>query len=68
MKVSIDRDLCTGDAQCADICPEVFFVPDDGEMCLCSVRPEVDVVPATLEDAVVEAAEYCPGSCIFVEA
>lgn len=68
MRVWIDQDLCTGDAQCAEICPEVFFLHDDGETCLCYVRPEAEVVPEGLEADVLEAAEYCPGSCIFVEA
>jgi ferredoxin len=26
MKVWIDQERCTGDAQCADVCPEVFFM------------------------------------------
>ena len=30
MKVWIDQDLCTGDAQCVEICPDVFFMHDDG--------------------------------------
>ena len=30
MKVWIDQDLCTGDAQCTEICPDVFFMHDDG--------------------------------------
>jgi ferredoxin len=29
MRVWIDQDLCTGDGQCADICPEIFFMHDD---------------------------------------
>lgn len=29
-KVWIDQDLCTGDALCAEICPEIFFMHDDG--------------------------------------
>ena len=65
MKVWIDQDLCTGDAQCAEICPEVFVFRDDGRNCRCFVRQEL--VPRALEAAVVEAAEYCPGACIFLE-
>jgi ferredoxin len=30
MRVWIDQDLCTGDAQCVEICPDVFFMRDDG--------------------------------------
>jgi ferredoxin len=65
MKVWIDQELCTGDAQCVEICPEMFFGYDDGATYRCDVRDAL--VPPLLEPAVVEAAEYCPGSCIFVE-
>ena len=85
MKVWIDQDLCTGDGQCADICPDVFFLHDDGRAYLSYVRhvgksgygpdgaPElrssegVADVPPSLEDAVSEAADFCPGACIFVQ-
>ena len=30
MKVWIDQDLCTGDGICAEICPKVFEMHDDG--------------------------------------
>jgi ferredoxin len=30
MKVWIDQDLCTGEAQCVEICPDVFFMHEDG--------------------------------------
>ncbi len=30
MKVWIDQELCTGDAQCVEICPDVFFMYEDG--------------------------------------
>ena len=85
MKVWINQDLCTGDAQCAEICPSVFFMHDDGRTNCAHVRnagesgygPDeepmlsmgdgVADVPPPLADAVSEAAEYCPGECIFVE-
>ncbi|MGH9082074.1 MAG: ferredoxin [Acidimicrobiales bacterium] len=76
MKVWIDQDLCTGDGLCEDICPQVFVLLDDG---LAYVKDEDRVlhdpggsealarVPGDLEDAVREAAEECPGECIFIE-
>jgi ferredoxin len=85
MNVWIEQDLCTGDAQCVEICPEIFVLYDDGSTSRCFVRevgasgfapdgePELRSaggqvsVPAALEAVVVEAAEYCPGACIFVE-
>jgi ferredoxin len=75
MKVWIDQDLCTGDGLCEEIAPAVFTLLDDG---LAYVK-DTDVksnpggaeglaqVPSELEDAVTEAAEECPGECIFIE-
>ncbi|HVB01919.1 MAG TPA: ferredoxin [Acidimicrobiales bacterium] len=76
MKVWIDQDLCTGDGLCEEICPDVFSLQDDG---LAYVKEGAEVlntpggsqsmvdVPNALEDAVTEAAEECPGECIFIE-
>ena len=75
MKVWIDQDLCTGDGLCEEICPSVFTLLDDG---LAYVKQDGAVlnepggsaqmadVSADLEDAVTEAAEECPGECIFI--
>ena len=30
VKVWIDQDLCTGDGLCAEICPKIFEMHDDG--------------------------------------
>ena len=38
MKVWINQDLCIGDGQCAEICPDVFFLHDDGRMYRSHVR------------------------------
>ncbi len=80
MKVWIDQDLCTGDGICEEIAPDVFVLLDDG---LAYVREGETIyseekgnpqgsagmakVPAELESSVLEAAEECPGECIFVE-
>lgn len=76
MKVWIDQDLCTGDGLCEEICPEVFVLLDDG---LAYVKQDgvalsdpggaasQATVPEGLGDAVIEAAEECPGECIFIE-
>ncbi len=75
MKVWIDQDLCTGDGLCEEICPAVFTLLDDG---LAYVKQDDAVlnepggssqmasVSSDLEDAVTEAAEECPGECIFI--
>ena len=77
MKVWIDQDLCTGDGLCEEIAPAVFTLLDDGlayakEGDDVKSQPGgaagVAVVPVDgLEDAVTEAAEECPGECIFIE-
>ena len=76
MKVWIDQDLCTGDGLCEEIAAAVFTLKDDG---LAYVKEGDDVkddpggseglaaVPSELEDATIEAAEECPGECIFIE-
>lgn len=76
MKVWIDQDLCTGDGLCEEICPQVFIMGDDGLAYVVDAGVTLDTpggseqmaeVPEVNEDAVVEAAEECPGECIFVE-
>jgi ferredoxin len=75
MKVWIDQDLCTGDGLCEEIAPAVFTLLDDG---LAWVKEDDSVlaeggsvakaqVVEGLEDSVTEAAEECPGECIFIE-
>src|SRR5262245_45043032 len=76
MKVWIDQDLCTGDGLCEEIAPDVFTLLDDG---LAYVKEGDKVfsdpggaeglanVPAGQEEATIEAAEECPGECIFIE-
>jgi ferredoxin len=76
MRVWIDQDLCTGDGLCTDHCPEIFTLLEDG---IAYVK-DGDLVHndpgqagglATVahhhEQAVVHAAEDCPGECIFIE-
>jgi ferredoxin len=76
MRVWIDQDLCTGDGLCEDHCRDVFTLLEDG---IAYVK-EGDVVlndpggsrstafvPERLHQQVVDAAEECPGECIFIE-
>ncbi len=80
MKVWIDQDLCTGDGLCAEIAPDVFIMLEDG---LAYVQENGKVFSKTrgnpegaaglasfeenrLQD-VIDAAEDCPGECIFIE-
>lgn len=76
LRVWIDQDLCTGDGLCVDNCPEVFVILEDGisyvhddlgtrndpggSSGLVNVNPRWEI-------GVVNAAEDCPGECIFLE-
>ena len=79
MKTLIDQDLCTVDGLCEEICATIFYGHDNGLFYVKeagSERPkqpthemaEAVQVPDNLVEAVIEAAEECPGECIFVEA
>ncbi len=61
MKVSINDD-CISCGLCAEICPEVFEMPDEGIAIV-----KVDVVPEELEDQVREACDSCPTESIVIE-
>ncbi len=76
MRVWIDQDLCTGDGLCTDHCPDVFLLLEDGisyvvEDGLVLNDPgggaSMAAVPERHVDAVIAAADDCPGECIFVE-
>ncbi len=62
MKVSIDRDVCTGCELCVTTCPDAFEMGDDG-----LAKPKSEQVAAGMEEAVKEAAANCPVECIKVE-
>jgi ferredoxin len=74
----IDQDLCTGDGLCEEVCPDIFFGADDGLFYVREVGEKANTanprlrmgqglayVPDNLIDAAIEAAEECPGECIF---
>jgi ferredoxin len=76
MRVWIDQDLCTGDGLCEDHCPEAFTLLEDGiayvvERGIIQNDPGGAGSMARVEPrhhkSVVEAADVCPGECIFIE-
>ena len=62
MKAHIDRDGCISCGFCAQTCPKVFRMAEDG---LAEVY--VDEVPNTSEETAVDAQENCPVSVITVD-
>lgn len=61
MKAEIDRDGCISCEACADTCPEVFRMADDG-----FAEAYVDEIPEEQEDAAQQAADGCPTSVIEI--
>lgn len=62
MKASLDRSGCIGCGLCADTCPSVFRMADDG-----LAEAYVTDVPAGDEAVAEEARDNCPVSVITVE-
>lgn len=60
-KVVVDENLCIGCGLCADTCPDIFEMGDDGQAH--AVHPEkCDDFPCCKE-----AAESCPVEAIKIE-
>ena len=60
LRVSVDHNLCVGNAMCETFAPKVFVLNDDRQSE--AVDPEADT-----EENILEAAENCPVSAITVE-
>ena len=72
LHVWVDQDLCTGDGLCVQYAPDVFEFDIDG---LAYVKDGADLltapgattsVPESLRLTVIDAADECPGDCIYV--
>jgi ferredoxin len=61
VEVSIERNDCISCGLCAETCPDVFRIADDG---LAEVHRQPN---AALADSAKEAAANCPVSVIYVE-
>jgi ferredoxin len=60
LRVWVDHDVCVGNAMCETIAPKVFRLDDNRQSEV--VDPSADSV-----EKILEAAENCPVSAIFVE-
>ena len=61
MRVSVDLDVCVGSGSCANVCPEVFELGDDGYLHVLQEEPD-----EALRSAVEDAVELCPTGAITV--
>ena len=62
LKAVAERNACCGYGICAEICPQVFKLDENG-----FVTVAVDLVPEGLEAQAREAAAACPQSALAVE-
>ncbi|MDH5684207.1 MAG: ferredoxin [candidate division WOR-3 bacterium] len=61
MKLTIDKELCTGCELCVSSCPDIFEMEGDVAMV------KVEVVPDAAQDCVRQAVEDCPVTAIKIE-
>lgn len=62
MKAYVDKETCIGCELCPEICPEIFFMEDDG-----LANAEDIEISDDLLDSAKEAEESCPVDAITVE-
>jgi ferredoxin len=62
MKVVVDFDVCSSNAVCMGILPEVFEVRDDGFLYVLDEHPD-----ESLRAKLVEAVNSCPTGAISIE-
>ena len=62
MKVTVDFDLCTSNAVCMGLAPEVFEVRDDGFLYVLNENPGPE-----FDEKLREAVLGCPNGAISLE-
>ncbi len=63
LRVNVNRPKCCGYGICAEICPEIYKLDENGFIYL-----EGDgTVPDALREAAIEGAEACPEEAILFE-
>lgn len=63
LRVTADRSRCCGYGLCAQICPEVFTLDENGLVVLA-----MDSVPEELEETAREGAAACPAEVLVIAA
>ena len=62
MKVNVDFDLCTSNAVCMGIVPEIFEVRDDGFLYILNENPDHE-----FDERLRLAVSSCPNGAISLE-
>ncbi len=62
MRITVDYELCEGNALCAQLVPEVFEVLGDGDLHLLDEDP-----PEDLRSRLVAAVRSCPRGALSLE-
>lgn len=63
LRITADRGRCCGYGLCAQLCPEIYKLDEDGLVVLAT-----DTVPDGLEEAAREGAAACPAEALAIEA
>lgn len=63
LHVRADRSRCCGYGLCAQLCPQVYKLDENGLVYL-----EADTIPAEFEEDAREGAAACPAEALTVEA
>jgi ferredoxin len=63
LRVSADRSRCCGYGLCAQLCPQVYKLDENGLVYL-----EAETIPAELESDAREGAAACPAEALTVDA
>ncbi len=72
MKIIIEKNKCIGCASCAQVCPEVFEMREDGRAGLrgeevTGKSSDKEVLAAEDRGCIEEAVEVCPVQCIIIK-
>ena len=63
MRAFVDKELCMGDRNCNNLCPEVFQYDEEELMSIV----QMDEITEEYHDLVIQAMEECPAGAIRIE-
>lgn len=62
LRVIVDRSRCCGYGLCAQLCPEVYKLDENG-----LVYVESESIPSGLEEEAMEGAAACPAEALIIQ-